>query len=155
MVFLVRYSPQQGQWCFRTGFFFRGITAALPCQCFSHSFGQHCFVTTMPRGSKIHPDIHYIVIRLSSIMKPEDIAIYTGISKPSVHRILRHFSLYGTIEDKKERKKKGAHLRDMDLEASNSAFSPYNQLLTILSSSLGPFVRTRTCIWTSFKRCCL
>ena len=70
----------------------------------------------MARGSKIHPDVRYIVIRLSSIMKPEDIAIYTGISHKSVLRILRHFTLNGTIEHEKEHKKKGVHLRDMDLE---------------------------------------
>jgi len=58
----------------------------------------------MARGSKIHPDVHYIVIRLSSIMKPDDIAIYTGISKQSVLRILRYFAHHGTVEDKKERK---------------------------------------------------
>lgn len=75
----------------------------------------------MARGSKIPSDVQYIVIRLSSIMKPEDIAIYTGISRQSVLRILRYFTLHGTIENKKERKKKGVHLRDMDLEVSISA----------------------------------
>jgi hypothetical protein len=80
-------------------------------------------ITTMARGSKIHPDVHYIVIRLSSIMKPEDIAIYTGISQQSVLRILRYFALHGSIEDKKDRKKKGVHLRDMDIEVSGSAFT--------------------------------
>jgi transcription initiation factor IIE alpha subunit len=77
----------------------------------------------MARGNKIHPDVHYIVIRLSSIMKPRDIAIYTGISQQSVVRILRHFTNHGTVEHKKEHKKKGVHLRDMDLEVSGSAFT--------------------------------
>jgi hypothetical protein len=84
---------------------------------------QHCFITTMARGSKIHPDIHYIVIRLSSIMKPKDISIYTGISQQSVLRILRHFASHGTVEHKKERKKKDVHLRDMDLEVSFSTLT--------------------------------
>jgi CRP-like cAMP-binding protein len=84
---------------------------------------RYCFITTMPCGDKISPDVHYIVIRLSSIMKPGDIAIYTGISQNSVLRILRYFALHGTIEDKKERKKTGVHLRDMDLEVSGSAFT--------------------------------
>lgn len=77
----------------------------------------------MARGSKIHPDVRYIVIRLSSIMKPEDIAVYTGISQQSVLRILRYFGIHGTIEQKKERKKKGVHLRDMDLEVSGLTIS--------------------------------
>jgi transcription initiation factor IIE alpha subunit len=56
-------------------------------------------------------------------MKPDNIAIYTGISHRSVLRILKYFTLHGTIKDKKERKKKGVHLRDMDLEVSTgSAF---------------------------------
>ena len=70
----------------------------------------------MARDSKIHPDVHYTVIRLFSIMKSEDIAIYTGISQQSVLRILRYFALHGTMEHKKECKKKGVRLRDMDLE---------------------------------------
>ena len=56
-------------------------------------------------------------------MKPEDIAIYTGISQKSVRRILQYFALHGTIEHKKERKKKGVHLRDMDLEVSSFTFT--------------------------------
>jgi hypothetical protein len=48
----------------------------------------------MARGSKIHPDVHYIVIRLSSIMKPRDIAIYTGISQQSVVHIY-----FGTLQE--------------------------------------------------------
>ena len=84
---------------------------------------QRYFVTTMARGSKIHPNVHYIVIRLSSIMKPEDIAIYAGISHQSVLCILRYFARYGTIDDKKQYKKKGVHLCDMDLEVSGSALT--------------------------------
>ena len=70
----------------------------------------------MPRGSKIPLDVHYIVIRLSSIMKPHDIAIYTGISQRAVSRILRYFALHGTVENEKERKRRRGHLRDMDLQ---------------------------------------
>ena len=80
---------------------------------------------TMACGSKTPPDVQYIVIWLSSIMKPEDIAIYTGISWQSVlHRlhILWYFSLHGTIKHKKEHKKKGTHLYNIDLEVSTSSF---------------------------------
>ena len=55
-------------------------------------------------------------------MKPEAIAIYTGVSQTSVIRILRYFSLHGTIEHKKERKKKDGHLRDMYVQVSCSVF---------------------------------
>ena len=56
-------------------------------------------------------------------MKLKDIAIYTDVSQPSVHCILQHFALNGTIEHKKECKQKGVHLCDMDLEVSSSTFS--------------------------------
>ena len=70
----------------------------------------------MARGNKIPPDVHYIVIRLSSIMKPDDIAIYTGISQRAVSRILCYFARHGTIESEKERKRRSGQLRDMDLQ---------------------------------------
>ena len=77
----------------------------------------------MACGSKIHPDVHYIVIQLSSIMKPEGIAIYAGIFKQSVFHILQYFACHGTIEHKKEHDKKRVHLHDMNLEVSGSSFT--------------------------------
>jgi hypothetical protein len=44
-------------------------------------------------GSNIPPDVHYIVSRLSSIMKPDDIAIYTGILQRAVSCIQQHTQL--------------------------------------------------------------
>jgi hypothetical protein len=49
-------------------------------------------------GSEVTLEVHYIVIQLSSIMKPDDIAIYTGISPRSVKRILQYFAIYGRVE---------------------------------------------------------
>ena len=77
----------------------------------------------MTRGSRIVADVHYIVIRLSSIMDPDKIVFYMGISKRSVRRILDHFTLHGTVEHEKERKARGKHLRDMDVEVSRLAFN--------------------------------
>ena len=78
----------------------------------------------MACDSKIYPDVHYIVIQLSSIMKPKDISIYTGISQQSVLHILWHFACHGIVKHKKECKKKDVHLCDMDLEVSLSTFTP-------------------------------
>ena len=71
----------------------------------------------MAKGSKIPAAIHWIVVRLSSLLKPEDIAIYTGISQRSVERIISFFKLHGTINHKdEERKRRRQYLRDMDVE---------------------------------------
>jgi hypothetical protein len=70
----------------------------------------------MTRGGKIARDVHYIVIRLSTIMGPDKIAFYTGISRRSVQRILDYFALHGTVEPEKE--PRDIYLRDMDAEVS-------------------------------------
>lgn len=72
----------------------------------------------MTRGSKISRDVHYIVIRLSTIMGPDKIAFYMGISRRSVQRILDYFAVHGSIEPEKERKTREKYLRDMDVEVS-------------------------------------
>ena len=51
-------------------------------------------------------------------MGPDKIAFYTGISRRSVQRILNYFTLHGTVEPEKERKKRDKYLRDMDVEVS-------------------------------------
>ena len=72
--------------------------------------------TTMAHGSKIPLEVHYIVIRLSAIMKSDDIVIYTGISSRAVQRILRYFAMHGKVEGEKEHKTKNSTLRDTDLQ---------------------------------------
>jgi hypothetical protein len=72
----------------------------------------------MVRGSRIVPDVRYIVIRLSAVMDMEKISIYTGISRQSVKRILDYFASHGTIEPAPERKSRNRQLRDMDVEVS-------------------------------------
>ena len=72
----------------------------------------------MVHGSSISLDVHYIVIRLSSVMDPDKISLYTGISKQSVKQILDYFALHGTVEPAKERKSKNKQLRDMDVGVS-------------------------------------
>lgn len=57
------------------------------------------------RGSEMHPDAHYIVIRLSSIMKPEYIAIHTGISKSSVPHTSTKEGTHRRNRQKKREKK--------------------------------------------------
>lgn len=75
----------------------------------------------MVKGSKLSAEMHWVVVRLSSILKSEDIAMYTGISISSVQRILRYFDIHGTINHKdEERKRRQNYLRDMDVEVHNN-----------------------------------
>jgi hypothetical protein len=71
----------------------------------------------MLRGRKISSDVQWIIIRLSSLLRKEDIAMYTGISVRSIVEILRHFNTHGTVEDsEQERKERKWLLRDLDVE---------------------------------------
>ena len=80
----------------------------------------------MPRGSKIPAAIHWIVIRLFSLLDPVDISIYTGISEHSVERILNFFKVHGTIDHKEEdRKRRRKYLCDQDVEVSEVNDMPY------------------------------
>jgi transposase len=67
-------------------------------------------------------------------MRPADIAIYAGISQASVERILRYFSLHGSIDHGADRKKRKKYLRDMDIEVSAHFF------LSLLCSFISQFL---------------
>ena len=77
----------------------------------------------MTRGSKIPLEVHYIIIRLSSVIKSDDIAIYTGVSPRTVNRILRYSAMHGSVEGEKERKIRGGILRDTDLRTAESVIT--------------------------------
>ena len=72
----------------------------------------------MTQGLKIPQEVHYIIIWLSSIMKPDDIAVYTGILPHAIKRILSYFAMHGSVEGEKDRKKRDGTLRDTDLRVS-------------------------------------
>jgi len=65
-------------------------------------------------------------------MKPNDIAIYTGISPRAVKHILRYFAMHGRVEGEKEQKTRGGVLCDTDLEVSYSTVI----LVTLLNKYL-------------------
>ena len=72
----------------------------------------------MTQGSKIPQEVHYIVIWLSSIMKGDDIAVYTGILPRAVKHILSYFAMHGSVEGEKDRKKRDGTLCNTDLRVS-------------------------------------
>jgi hypothetical protein len=74
----------------------------------------------MTQGSKIPPEVHHIVIQLSSIIKPDDIAIYTGILPWAIQHILCFFAMHGAVEGKKDHKMRDGNLHDTDLQVSSS-----------------------------------
>ena len=51
-------------------------------------------------------------------MKPDDIAVYTGILPHAIKRILSYFAMHGSVEGEKDRKKRDGTLRDTDLRVS-------------------------------------
>ena len=85
----------------------------------------------MARGTKIPAEVQWIVIRLSSLLKKDDIAIYTGISVRSVERILMHFHAHGTIQVRESLQQvKRRHLRELDVEVRPLRLEPYS--LTVI-----------------------
>ena len=45
----------------------------------------------MRKGKAISEDVQWIIIRLSTEMRPEDIAMYMSVSVRSIEQILAHF----------------------------------------------------------------
>jgi len=74
----------------------------------------------MVSGRALPPEVHKIVIRLSTLLTREQIAIYTGISISTVHNILNYFNKFKAIKTKgdeeKKRKKRVGELRDVDVQ---------------------------------------
>jgi hypothetical protein len=54
------------------------------------------FSTSM--GKPISEEIQWIVIRLSTAMSREDIAMYTGISQRKIDNVLSTFNKYGSVK---------------------------------------------------------
>jgi CRP-like cAMP-binding protein len=85
----------------------------------------------MARGARIPAEVQWIVIRLSSLLKKDDIAIYTGISVRSVGRILMHFQAHGTIQVCESLQQvKRRHLRELNIEVRPLRPVPYS--LTVI-----------------------
>jgi transcription initiation factor IIE alpha subunit len=71
----------------------------------------------MPWGTKILPEVQWIVVRLSSVFDKDEISIYTGLSVRSIERVLQYFNTHQTIKNPTEEKReKRCALRDIDVE---------------------------------------
>ena len=74
-------------------------------------------------GQAHPPEVHWIVVRLSTVMPKEDVAVYTGVPARSVDRILHYYRVNGTVKgndlckEKGNRRRNGV-LRDIDLQVS-------------------------------------
>jgi transposase len=60
----------------------------------------------MPKGKAVSPDIQAIIIRLSPLMGPDEISMYTGIGLRTVQDILKTFNETGHIRESKARRGK-------------------------------------------------
>ena len=71
----------------------------------------------MPQGKAIPSVVHWIVVRLSTTMSEEDIAMYTDISIRSVRKILSTFRLTGSVlAPKSEKPKTHRSLNNYDVQ---------------------------------------
>ena len=53
--------------------------------------------TAMPQGKPISEDIQWIIVHLGATLSPEDVAMYTNISKCKVKAILAHHRTTGEV----------------------------------------------------------
>ena len=77
----------------------------------------------MPQGRKVSPELQWAVIRLSKMLRNDQIAIGLGLSSHTVQHVLSYFNTNGTIPYPKEKpaeaeKKGNGHLQDADVEVS-------------------------------------
>ena len=77
----------------------------------------------MAHGKTHPPEVHWIVVRLSTIMAKEDISVYTGVAIRSVERILQYYRVNGTVKSDDRRKKRPGNgrgvLSDEDVQVSS------------------------------------
>jgi hypothetical protein len=108
----------------------------------------------MAHGCNIPVAVHWIVIWLSSLLRKEDISIYTGVSLWSVEWILHYFKMHQTIQVKEpEEKWRKRLLRDLNVEVSIAIITFIDYLFTAISSCLGPSNKYLTCISMKCKKC--
>jgi predicted methyltransferase len=75
----------------------------------------------MGRGKTLAPEVRWIIVRLSTFLSKDDIAIYTDIPLRSIERILQYYHDHGTVKDDDKRAQvteRKTHLRDVDIQVS-------------------------------------
>ena len=78
----------------------------------------------MPQGKAVAEAIQWIIICLSAILSPVDIAAYTDISERKVRDILRYFDQSGDVKiPVRERARVHRSLRDKDIQVWNHIFT--------------------------------
>src|ERR1700731_2148372 len=82
----------------------------------------------MGRGKAIPEAVQWIVIRLSTAMSEEDIAMYTDISTRSVRKILAYFKQTGDVDTPK-RGKNSLHRAMCDYDIQVPTSKPFTCLL--------------------------
>jgi hypothetical protein len=53
----------------------------------------------MPQGKAVSGEVQWIVVRLSTQLGVDDIAMYTNLNTRTVRRILAYFKKHGDIDD--------------------------------------------------------
>ena len=82
--------------------------------------------TTMPQGKPISEEVQWIVVRLGAVLPPDDVAMYTNISKRKIRAILAHHKKTGEVDiPKRERPNLYRKLQGDDIEVSLLTCHPY------------------------------
>ena len=51
----------------------------------------------MPHGKPVSEEVQWIIVQLGTVMSPQDIAMYTDLSKRKVRDTLTHFKTNGDV----------------------------------------------------------
>jgi hypothetical protein len=97
-------------------------------------------ITNMARGKAIHEAVHWIIIRLSTVMTAEEISMYTDVGTRKINEIITYFKQNGGV-NLSRRSKYQLHrtLCDYDIEVCSTpslSTALFDRTLTIYSICL-------------------
>ena len=76
---------------------------------------------TMPQGKPISEEVQWIVVRLGTVLLPEDVAMYLNISERKIRAILTHHKRTGEVDTpRREQPNIYRKLQAEDIEVSLS-----------------------------------
>ncbi|KAF9234994.1 hypothetical protein BU15DRAFT_65215 [Melanogaster broomeanus] len=115
----------------------------------------------MPQGCQTRPEIQWAIVRFSSFIDDERIAMCLNLSTRTVQRVLAHYRSYGTIPNSsrnvvEEDGTENGHLRDVDAEfllgtIEKSPDLYLDELQEMLATSCGVYV-SRATVWRTLRK---
>ena len=78
----------------------------------------------MPRGTKISLEMQCVILRLSKLLKKDQIALCVRLSEQAIRCVIAHFQEHGTVQESEplqDGPKRNRHLQDVDVEVGISS----------------------------------